>query len=153
MLTLSSIARMFDVRLLGTCPTCMRISFLAMILSWAFVLGALLFDLNAQVLISVASIGLTLLWLAHIITRAKLSIPHDRPENHSRRLAIRTIANAAVGAAVMTVAFPWQAHAISGCGGWSGSSCPNKCTSCERQNADCECYTCRSCGSTCVGDC
>src|SRR6267154_1560730 len=98
MVTLSSILRTLDLRHVGTCPTCMRISFLAMVLSWLLVLGALTLGLNATLLISIGSAGLTLLWLTHVITRAIRSI--NPPENHSRRLAIQTFAKAAAKAAV-----------------------------------------------------
>jgi len=154
MVRLSSIIRTFNVRNIGTCATCMRISFLAMALSWLLVLAALTLDLNAKVLIYAVSIGLTLLWLAHIITRAARSMHPSGADDYSRRLAIRTFVKAAVGAAVVSgAAFPWQAHADSGCGGWSGNSGCSPCSACQRQTSDCQCYSCRSCGSNCSGSC
>lgn len=153
MITLSSIIRSFDLRHIGTCPTCMRISFLAMILSWLLAYVAITVDSNATVLIGIATVSLTLLWLAHITTRVMRSIPSNLPQDNSRRLAIRTLAKAAVGAALMSATFPWQAHADSGCGGWAGNSGCRSCNSCQRQTADCRCYSCRSCGNNCSGNC
>jgi hypothetical protein len=79
----------------------------------------------------------------------------NQPESHPRRLAIRSFARAVAGAAVMSVAFPWQAHAQSACGGWSGGNGCRPCNRCQRQTNDCVCFDCRSCGPDCPswGDC
>ncbi len=153
MVSLSAIIRAFDIRHVGSCPTCMRISFLTMFLSWVSVLCALALDLKATTLISAVSILLTLLWLTHVVRYAMRSTHSDQPQNKSRRLAIR-LGTAAIGAAAMSVAFPLQARADSACGGWGGgSNCP-PCSDygygpCMRQNAGCGCYYCRSCGNNC----
>jgi hypothetical protein len=46
MITLPSIVKTFDVRDIGKCPTCMRISFLAMLLSWLLVWVVFAMDLT-----------------------------------------------------------------------------------------------------------
>jgi hypothetical protein len=160
MITPSTIIRAFDLRHIGTCPTCIRVSFWVMILSWLIVAIALILDLkNAAPVISVVASALTLLWLAHIIMRAINSVRPDRLDDPSRRLALGsfavTAAKAAIGAVVMSAAvFPSQlARADSGCGGWAGNSGCVLCGDCYRQTANCQCYPCRSCGNNCSGPC
>jgi hypothetical protein len=147
-----TIIRMFDLRHVGTCPTCMRISFLAMIFCWTVTLVVLACDANAIPLTAMA-IVLTLLWVAHIFRWAVLSTRTFQPQDNSRRLTLR-FALALAGSAVISIAFPWEARADSGCGGWAGNSgCP-PCSdygngACMRQNSSCGCYYCRSCGENC----
>jgi hypothetical protein len=153
MAPLSAIIRMFDIRHVGTCPTCMRISFGAMILSWVFTFGVLTVDFATAAFLFGISVLLTLLWLAHIVRRAVQSVLSDQSQIESRRLALRFGVSLA-GAAVTSIAFPGRSRADSACGGW-GSSC-EPCTSqygsrgnCMRQNSSCGCYYCRSCGNGC----
>jgi hypothetical protein len=147
-MTLSSIVRTFDLRHVGECPTCMRISFMAMSLAALATIASSLLGLNTA-LFAMLAVGLALLWLAHIVTRAIRSARRHHQADPSRRLAIRTFAQVAVGAAAMS-AIPWGAHADSGCGGWAGNSGCRPCaSSCQRQRNDCSCYSCRSCGNNC----
>lgn len=153
MISLSAIIRMFDIRHVGTCPTCMRISFVTMFLSWICVIGTLAFADRATMLMSGVSVFLTLLWLTHVIRYAIRSTQSDQPQNQSRRLAIR-LGTAVLGGAAVSVAFPFQARADSACGGWGGNSGCDPCSQygnarCMRQNSSCGCYYCRSCGSDC----
>jgi hypothetical protein len=156
MKTLASVIQTFNLRHVGVCPTCVRISFRVMILSWVIVLNALALNLYAHpMMILVPSCGLTLLWSAHVITRALRSMPMQRLGDPSRRLAIRAFVKAAAGAAVMSVAATSrQARADSGCGGWAGNSgCGGPVGPCQRQTVDCRVYSCRSCGEGCTGNC
>lgn len=153
---MSAIVRIFDIRQVGTCPTCMRISFLVMVFSWVNTAGVWLLSLNAASLVGAISILFTLLWMAHIVRRAVWSTRSYRPQDQSRRLAIR-FALALAGSAAISVALPRSARADSGCGGWGGNSgCP-PCSDygrgeCMRQNSGCGCYYCHSCGADCPQD-
>src|SRR2546429_3340046 len=108
---------MLDFRNLGMCPGCMRISFLAMILSWLLVLGAMALDTYVTVVVGIASIALTFLWLAHISTRAIRSLPPKRVESDARRVALRAFGQAIVGAAALSVGlFSASVTARAACG-------------------------------------
>jgi hypothetical protein len=133
----------------------MRISFVSMVLSWALLSMALTSDWNALLPIAVASGALTLVWLAHVTVRPIQSMLADRPHNDARRGALKTLAKGVL-AATLVSAFPWQAYALSGCGGWAGNSGCRLCSNdrlpphrCERQDNNCRCYWCRSCGNDC----
>ena len=151
-MSLSSIVGIFDLRRIGMCDRCLRTSFVAMICAWivVFIANQLAYPTGPIALIS---ISLTALWLAHIVTRASRSTQPAELENNARRRALRSFGRAIVGAAGLSVAFPWQAHADSGCGGWAGNSGCLPCTRCSRQDRNCNCYSCRSCGSNCNGNC
>ncbi len=151
---LSSIIRSFDLRHIGTCPTCIRISFFLMAVSWLFVVVAYLADLNSELPIIGGSFVFTFLWLSHVFARGIRSIPTNQPENLSRRIAIQAFAKAALGAVAVSVTLiPSRARADSGCGGWAGSSGCDPLTGpwarCYRQRTDCSYYACRSCGNDC----
>jgi hypothetical protein len=154
MISFSFIMRSFDLRHVGTCPTCMRISFVSMILSWLLLYVAVVSDLNAMLPIAIGSAGLTFVWLAHVTVRPIQSMLADQPHSKARRGALKTLAKGVL-AATLVSAFPWQAYALSGCGGWAGNSGCRRCkdgtivTRCERQDSDCTCYRCRSCGNDC----
>lgn len=153
MIYIETAFRIFDIRHVGTCATCMRISFMTMLLSWVSVLASVAFDTKATMQVSAGSVFFTLLWLAHILRYAARSTPSYDPQNKSRRLAIR-FGVALISGAAISVAFPFQAHADSGCGGWAGNSGCEPCSNygnarCMRQNASCGCYYCRSCGEDC----
>lgn len=157
-----TVMHMTDMRYVGTCPTCMRISFLLMILSWCCSLGLFSLGLYGMWLSFVASLVFSMLWLLHIARRALLFTRHNRPADASRRLAMR-YALALAGAAAVSLASPWQAKADSGCGGWAGNSGCEPCYSqfpnngwCMRQTSDCGCYYCHSCSTgslNCPGNC
>lgn len=154
MLLLSSIIRSFDLRNIGTCPTCIRISFLSMAVFWVFVFVAYLVNLHAELPLLVGSVVFTVLWLAHVFARGIRSIPTNQPESLSRRIAIRAFARAALGAVAVSVALiPSRASADSGCGGWAGNSgcqpLSGPWARCYRQRTDCSYYACRSCGNDC----
>jgi hypothetical protein len=145
----SAVIRSFDLRHLGTCRRCMRISFVTMTVSWVLLCGALWLCPDAVILASVGPVGLTAVWVAHVVARSTRSVRSELPKNYSRRLAIRTAVMAAAGAAVVSVissrAF---ADGMSACGGWGGgpesgcSPCPSNC---YRQNDECGCAPCASC--------
>jgi hypothetical protein len=153
MATLWYIIRAFDLRHVGQCPTCMRISFGLMALSWTLVFTAAAMDLSALPM-TVGSAGLTFVWLAHIMTRSIQSVVARTTFSDSRRKTLKALAKGILAAALVS-AFPLPAHALSGCGGWAGNSGCSGCrdgtgvTSCERQDNDCTCYFCRSCGNGC----
>lgn len=153
-INISTIWRSFDLKQVGMCPTCMRISFLAMSVSWVLAAGSIATDIPLlKVFTLFTSSALTMLWFAHVFMRAERSSGLNQPEDRSRRVAIQAFARAVIGAAVMSTGalLPWQgAHADSGCGGWAGNSgCRNSCGSCQRQDSNCNCHDCRSCGSNC----
>jgi hypothetical protein len=144
----SSVIRSFDLRHVGTCWRCMRISFVAMTVSWVLLCGALWLCPDAVIFASIGPISLTAVWLAHVVALSTRSARSELPENYSRRLAIRTAVMATAGAAVMS-AMSSKAYAdLSGCGGWGGGPesgcrpCPNNC---YRQNDECGCTPCASC--------
>lgn len=155
-----TVIHMFDMRYIGTCPTCMRISFILMILLWCCLFAAFVLDLKGIWLVLAASAVFTPIWLVHIARRALLiTKKQDDPSDASKRLALR-LALAVVSAAGTSIAFPWQAKADSGCGGWAGNSGCEPCYSqfgqngwCMRQDGNCGCYYCHSCGANCPGNC
>lgn len=146
--------RSFDLRHVGRCPTCMRISFASMVLSWLIVFAAQSLDSSAVLPIALVSLGLTLVWLAHVTTRPIQSMLADVPHSRTRRQALKALAKGVLAAAMVS-AVPVNAYALSGCGGWTGNSGCRRCkdgsrvTRCERQDNDCTCYFCRSCGNGC----
>lgn len=146
--------RAFDIRHIGSCPTCLRVSFFTMVSSWLFLVASLSLGLAVPPLADALPVLFSLLWLAHVVRRATLSVRHDQLRtNSTRRVALR-FALAVMGAAAVSVAFPWEARADSGCGGWAGNSGCEPCSNygvarCMRQNSSCGCYYCRSCGSDC----
>ena len=150
----ASILQTFDLRLVGTCPTCMRVSFFTMVTTWAAVLAASLYYVPAMPwLASVAGL-LTLLWLAHITARTKWNYQNStrsKPVDRSRLLALRSVAKAAVALVGMSAMMISPARADSSCGGWSGNSGCSACSggSCYRQRTDCSCYKDRGCGNSC----
>jgi uncharacterized membrane protein len=151
-----TVTHIFDVRYIGTCPTCMRISFCSMILSWCCLLGNFALDPSEMWLSLAASVVFTLLWLLHITRRALLVTYYDKPSDPSRRLALR-FALSVAGAAATSAAFPGQARADSACGGWGPGSDCEPCSNygrgeCMKQNAGCGCYYCHSCGADCPQD-
>jgi hypothetical protein len=96
--------RMLDFRNLGVCPLCMRISFVATILSWLLVFEAMTLNTEVTAVVGIMSIALTFLWLAHISTRAIRSLPPKQVEIDARRVALRAFGRAIVGAAAVSVA-------------------------------------------------
>jgi len=145
----SSVIRSFDLKHVGTCRKCMRISFGMMIVSWLLLGAALWVCPGAVIFAAVAPLGLTALWFAHVAARSARSVRSQLPTNHSRRLAMRTAVTAVAGAAVMSVVSgKVYADGLSACGGWGGgpeSGC-NPCPSnCYRQNDECGCTPCGSC--------
>ena len=99
-----------NFRGLGTCPKCIRISFLVMVLSWMLVAIALSLHSNAAASVGIAVLasGFTILWLAHIATWAMRSHRLSHPADPSRRLAMGALGRAVLGAAIMssTAIFP-----------------------------------------------
>jgi hypothetical protein len=149
------IIRILNTSRLGTCPTCTRIAFLAATFSWSLPLIASIFGREGVLFILVAPVGLTLLWIAHVIMAARRSAHSNLPENLSRRLAMWTFAKSIISAAAIS-ALPIAARADSGCGGWAGNSgcspCPDYMRHCYRQDSNCMCYACRSCGDDCPNE-
>lgn len=151
MTKLFSVLRTFNLRQLGSCAFCMRVSFQAMAAAWAAAATATVMDLDWVCYPSmIAAVLLSALWLAHIVGRAVRS-SINAPEDNERRIAIRRILKAIGTAATISVAIPRNAHADSGCGGWAGNSgCSRGCSPCARQRADCSCTgNDRSCGQNC----
>lgn len=150
-----TVFNVFDPRKLGTCPTCMRISFYLMVVT----LVALVFCTKDTPIwwfaLSAASI-FTATWLLHVVARVSRNVAADLPQP-SRREALRSIGMTALksagAAALISSAIPWQAKADSGCGGWAGNSGCTPCGPCQRQTSSCGCYSCRSCGNNCSGSC
>jgi hypothetical protein len=145
----SSVIRSFDLRHVGTCRKCMRISFLAMTMSWVLLFGGLWLCPNAAIVVSIGAVSLTAVWAAHVVARSMRSVRAELPKDYSRRLAIRTAVMAAAGATVVSVVSSRAyADGVSGCGGWGGgpesgcSPCPSNC---YRQNDECGCVPCASC--------
>lgn len=150
MTKLFSVLRTFDMRQVGACSFCMRVSFQAMTIAWIAVAAALSFHLDWWLLPLILAALLSALWLAHIVGRAIRSSA-DIPDDRGRRAAIGGMLKAIGAAAAISVAFPRGAHADSGCGGWAGNSgCSSGCGRCQRQRANCSCTgSDRSCGQGC----
>ena len=147
----------FDLRHIGLCSICMRMSFKAALFAAVFWLAtlALLAPAAIQLITGLLTAVLACLWLAHVARRAHLKlIEQDQPDMH-RRYALGRVLAVLAGAISVSVAFPRPAHALSGCGGWAGNSGCSRCadgsyvTACERQDEQCRCYFCRSCGNRC----
>lgn len=143
-----SLVRTFDVRLLGTCAKCARISFGVSAASWILLSLAALAGLHINMLFFLGSIVLTALWIGHILARAVRATP---PQFESRRAALTRFALAIGGAAVTSLLLSIPAHADSGCGGWAGNSGCDPCPegNCYRQRTDCSCWKDTGCGSHC----
>jgi len=148
-MTFSAVMRSFDLRHVGTCGTCMRISFAAMSASWVLLGGAFWLWPDTVAVASIGPIALTAIWIAHIAARSSRVVCSELPESYSRRLAIRTAIMATAGAAAMSVvSTKARADGLSPCGGWGGGAesgckpCPNNC---YRQNDECGCARCDSC--------
>ncbi len=124
--SLSTIIRSFDLRDIGECPTCIRISFIAMVVTWIALIFSTTFYPDSTPLIAFMSTLFTLLWSIHILVRSIRMSRSSEPEDNSRRLVMRTFA-LAVMSAIAISAFPRQARADSACGGWSGNSGCNPC--------------------------
>ena len=151
--TVSALLRTIDLRRVGTCQTCMRISFIMMLASWAISLAATSANLKVSQFICGISIVFTLLWLSHVFTRARRSIYFDGNHDGTRRAALRTFGKAVLGAAVTSASLLMseKARADSGCGGWSGGGgCSHGCGRCQRQDSNCNCSSNdRGCGDGC----
>lgn len=149
----SSIVGAFDLRRVGMCARCMRTAFIALAIAWLCVLASWTGSLSVTTpfVFAVAAL-LTLLWASHVVARAFREIANGPT---SRRLALRGISSAVLGAVVVSVALipSKEARADSSCGGWSGNSGCKACGACQRQTSDCRCYSCRSCGDKCTGNC
>lgn len=152
MTTLLAIVRALDITKVGMCPTCMRVSFLTFIGFLILTFGAQVLNLPGKEALFVTTVFFALLWASHVVRRAALS-SYDRPgASSSRRRALR-FGMTLAGAAAMSVAFPWQARADSACGGWGqGSGCEPCPSNCMRQDSNCGCFQCRSCGANCGDD-
>jgi hypothetical protein len=153
----SSMLGAFDLRRIGTCPKCMRVSFAFLLAGWcAFFALSGLSDGGMPWAILVIAVIFTLLWASHVVARAYRDASAQSATDAGRRVVFGTFARAIVGAALVSAALlPSQnARADSGCGGWAGGNGCSPCTSCQRQTSGCSCYDCKSCGSNCSsGDC
>lgn len=148
-----ALVKMFDMRNVGTCPKCIRLSFLTMLLVCASACYLWTFGVIGTLAFFGISIPFMCLWMAHVIRRASLSFRLHRQHDGSKRLALR-LGLALMGSVATSIAFPWDARADSACGGWGGNSGCDSCDRygvgrCMRQNSACGCYYCRSCGSDC----
>ena len=144
---------------LGRCPKCMRRAFLVALGAWAlsFVAAALGVGSWAVTAMAIAALGLTALWVAHVIAfalRAKEEAAEKRtveqpsggdardgaPAVLSRRKAVADFARVLVFAAAAT--------AISARAALACVQLPVKCSS----NSDCTCSGCCA-GSICQPSC
>lgn len=151
MFNLAYVIRAFDLRRVGSCAKCIKISFILMLSLWVLVVSQFSFGSGMKVTVAGAVI-FSALWLSHVFGRAIRMTNNDVHGIESRRRALRKFASAAAGAIVtsLAIAIP-SAYADSGCGGWAGNSgCPSGCSSCQRQRSDCSCTgSDRSCGDGC----
>jgi hypothetical protein len=147
---LSSVLRSFDLRYVGTCRKCMRISFAAMTLSWVAFCAAVWVGPAASAAAAALCVALTALWIAHIAARSTRVVRSQLPTDYSRRLALHAAVTAIAGAAAVSV-LSQRAFAdgdMSACGGWNGgpeSGCKPCPSNCYRQSAECGCVPCASC--------
>lgn len=129
----SKIISALGVRKLGSCPICMRISFLAMVISWLALTGAMAFSSNAALFVVPVPLGLTLLWLGHVWARAMRCLPPLQPENESRRQMLRVLGRSVAGAAALSIGAlsAAQAEEQYRCGqpcSRYNDNCPHGCT-------------------------
>jgi hypothetical protein len=143
----------------GRCPRCIRKAFLSALAAWLVTLLAIALGASplATALFSIAALGFSTLWLAHLIAFAsRTSIAATRNATNddyrllswSRREAIPRFARALAFAAVSTGALPFikPAFADSPCQNCQG--CWNCCT-CYQQ----VCANAPGCDITCVNNC
>lgn len=151
---IKSVFGIFDTKKIGSCPTCMRMSFALMVISWLVLFFTFEKNLDEKPISLALSISLTILWLTHLLVRVKMVIlaNSDQLNNQERRVVIGSFAKAIVGAVLLS-ALPPKIYADSGCGGWAGNSGCLPCTRCQRQDSNCNCYECQSCGDNCSGSC
>ena len=148
-MSFSSVIRSFDLRHVGACRKCMRISFAAMTMSWMLLCGALWLCPDAAILVAIGPVVLTAVWVAHVGARSARTVRAELPQDYSRRFALRTAVMAVAGAAVVSVmSSNAYADGMSVCGGWGGgpeSGCQPCPSNCYRQNDECGCFLCGSC--------
>jgi hypothetical protein len=147
----------FLMKDLGYCTKCIRKAFLTAAGAWCLVaLLAMADSPKFWYVGTVLAIGLTTLWLAHILAFARKSIftsssRTPNPVALSRRALwpffLRAAASAALASAVSRAAF-----AESPCGGWPDQGL--SCGPCQRRNTvSSPCEDCHSCGQNCQGNC
>jgi hypothetical protein len=151
---------------LGYCKRCIRKAFQTAAIGWSLVTFATVLGQprTLTATLTIASAGLTLLWVAHLVAYARKATAYideksasaESPnspgakiqlQSSSRRdvipLFARMIAGAAIASAIATPAF-----ADSACGGYNG-----ECNRCARRNTpNSPCEWCHSCGSNCRQD-
>jgi hypothetical protein len=126
MATSSFVVKTFDLRHLGACPTCMRISFLAMIGSWLLLLVAGPVSLSVYTIAGLA-IFLTCLWLAHISFRALRTLSHMHVAFNGSQASIQSFSRALAASAKLSMRLDID---MSGCGqacSKTNDNCPAGC--------------------------
>jgi hypothetical protein len=151
-------------RKLGSCPYCIRKAFQAAAGAWAFALLVLALGWSsASLVLAIIALGLTALWIAHLVTYAVRVVLHWKRTQtaaetsravvitSSRRDLLPVFARA-IAAAVLTSTVTPSAFAA----GW-GACGSGPCTSCYRPYYDNSggpgtCIWCHSCAiNGCVG--
>ena len=102
MINLSTIIRSFDLRHVGTCPTCMRISFGSMITAWAVLLVGYSLSSSVFLSVTVAAIILTILWFAHIFAFSKRYVFSKKEYNPKRRNLLKIFIKASIAGAALS---------------------------------------------------
>ena len=116
-------------RRLGRCPRCMRMAFHAAFAGWGLV--PISFLLNAGQLTRVAAllaVGLTALWIAHLVafaSRRETVGAHETADLPTRRAAIMGFSRA-FALILLATALPGRGRAQSVCGCRVGDVCCNK---------------------------
>jgi hypothetical protein len=89
----------------GNCPSCMRVAFQAAFAAWAALVSAAIFADTPMLVgaITVSALGLTLLWLTHVIAFArKISFALGSP-THARYGALCVLARGLGVAAALSI--------------------------------------------------
>ncbi len=144
---------------LGYCQRCVRKAFLASAGMWALALASAASPWSQIWIVPVlAAVGLTILWVAHLVAYAGKVAATDSAKQDddllSRRSLLPIFLRALASAALVT-SFSHPAFADSPCGGWPDQGLP--CGPCERRNTvSSPCLTCASCTTAnrdCRGNC
>lgn len=136
---------------LGYCSNCIRKAFLTAASAWGLALLIALSDWSNLLPVAVfGAVGLTMLWIAHLVGFArKVTVATVSGKVNmatpSRRAVLPLFARALAFAAFAS-AMSRQAFADSPCGGWYNALCPP----CERRvTVNSPCLPCHSCGANC----
>lgn len=135
-------------RSLGRCPRCMRKSFLAALAAWLLALAAATLAVPSALVLGIAAgaIGLSVLWIAHVLsfalrsaaTAGKAPGGEGRPTGHDGSAAAARTRREVMFEFARAAAFAALATALSAKAALACVQVPKSCSA----NSDCDCSKC-----------